>query len=114
MLAERGFPVSRAGTAAAEAAEPPADAPLPVTPAPLQVSLMGLPLDVYTESTLIGRLISDSLHGRGGYVVTPNLDHLRKVTRSPRLMELARDAEVRVADGMPLLWASRLQGTPLP
>ena len=75
---------------------------------------MGLPLDVCTESTLIDRLISYSLNQRGGYVLTPNLDHLRSVTRSTRLMELARDAEVRVADGMPLVWASRIQRTPLP
>jgi N-acetylglucosaminyldiphosphoundecaprenol N-acetyl-beta-D-mannosaminyltransferase len=81
---------------------------------PAQVTLMGLPLDIYTPSTLIKRLTADSQRGRGGYVMTPNLDHLRSVTRSDHLMALALDADIRVADGMPLLWASRLQGTPLP
>lgn len=84
------------------------------SPVPAQISLMGLPLAMYTPATLIERLIGDSLAGCGGYVVTPNLDHLRSVTRNERLMALALDADVRVADGMPLLWASRIQGTPLP
>lgn len=99
---------------AVDPAEPLADASPAIPPAPGQIDLMGLPLDLYTASTLIDRLISDSQHHRGGYVLTPNLDHLRSVTRSARLMALARDAEVRVADGMPLVWASRLQRTPLP
>jgi N-acetylglucosaminyldiphosphoundecaprenol N-acetyl-beta-D-mannosaminyltransferase len=79
-----------------------------------QIPLMGLPLDVYTPMTLIERLIEDSAQGLGGYVVTPNLDHLRSVTRDERLLALALEADIRVADGMPLLWASRIQHTPLP
>lgn len=81
---------------------------------PAQVTLMGLPLDVCTPSSLIDRLMAEALRGRGGYLVTPNLDHLRSVTRSEYLMELALSADIRVADGMPLVWASRIQGTPLP
>jgi N-acetylglucosaminyldiphosphoundecaprenol N-acetyl-beta-D-mannosaminyltransferase len=88
--------------------------PLASSRPPAQIALMGLELDAYTPEALVARLLSDSSNGFGGYVVTPNLDHLRRVTRSERLMSLAREADVRVADGMPLLWASRLQGTPLP
>jgi N-acetylglucosaminyldiphosphoundecaprenol N-acetyl-beta-D-mannosaminyltransferase len=103
-----------AGMAAAHEADLPVSERYLASPPPGQVELMGLPLDLYTPATLTERLIGDSFAGRGGYVVTPNLDHLRSVTRSPRLMALARAAEVRVADGMPLLWASRIQRTPLP
>lgn len=88
--------------------------PRPHREHPAQVALLGVVLDAYTPETLVERLIDDSLSGRGGYVVTPNLDHLRRVTHSPYLMALAAEADIRVADGMPLLWASRLQGTPLP
>lgn len=69
---------------------------------------------MYTPVTLIERLVAESQERRGGYVVTPNLDHLRSVTHDARLMALALEADIRVADGMPLMWASRLQGTPLP
>ena len=75
---------------------------------------MGLSIDAYSSEGLIDRLISDSLNGVGGYVMTPNLDNLRALTHDPALMDRAKSADIRVADGMPLLWASRLQRTALP
>ena len=52
--------------------------------------------------------------GRGGVVLTPNLDVLRQYRHSPRLRQVFDDTELLVADGVPLVWASRLQGSPLP
>ncbi len=52
--------------------------------------------------------------GSGGRIVTPNIDILRQIVRQPQLRELIESAEIVVADGAPILWASRLQGTPLP
>jgi N-acetylglucosaminyldiphosphoundecaprenol N-acetyl-beta-D-mannosaminyltransferase len=51
---------------------------------------------------------------RGGWLVTANLDFLRRYVVDPKMRELYDEADVRVADGMPLVWASRLQGDPLP
>jgi N-acetylglucosaminyldiphosphoundecaprenol N-acetyl-beta-D-mannosaminyltransferase len=51
---------------------------------------------------------------RGGELVTPNLDHLRRCRLDPSFAGLVAQSQVVVADGMPLVWASRLQGTPLP
>src|SRR5205814_2356798 len=44
----------------------------------------------------------------------PNLDHLRRLRRDEALRELYGTAGLVLADGMPLIWAARLQGTPLP
>ena len=52
--------------------------------------------------------------GRGGWLLTANLDHLRLCDRDPDYLRLCREASLVVADGMPLVWASRLQRTPLP
>jgi N-acetylglucosaminyldiphosphoundecaprenol N-acetyl-beta-D-mannosaminyltransferase len=52
--------------------------------------------------------------GRGGWLITANLDFLRRHVRDPESRELYAAADLRVADGMPLVWASRAQGTPLP
>jgi len=52
--------------------------------------------------------------GRGGWLITMNLDHLRRFDQDPAFASLVRRASLLIADGMPLVWASRLQGTPLP
>lgn len=46
--------------------------------------------------------------------MTHNLDHLRRLTLDGAFRSLCEQADIRVADGMPLVWASRIQGTPLP
>jgi N-acetylglucosaminyldiphosphoundecaprenol N-acetyl-beta-D-mannosaminyltransferase len=50
---------------------------------------------------------------RFGYAVTPNVDHTVKFRKNAQFRELYRRAELVVADGVPLLWAARLLGTPL-
>jgi coenzyme F420-reducing hydrogenase alpha subunit len=47
-------------------------------------------------------------------VVTPNVDHLHKIATGSWLGSVYAEADLVVADGMPLVWASRLQGVPLP
>jgi N-acetylglucosaminyldiphosphoundecaprenol N-acetyl-beta-D-mannosaminyltransferase len=48
--------------------------------------------------------------GIGGWVITANLDILRKMVRDPEVRALANEANLVVADGMPLVWASKLAG----
>lgn len=84
------------------------------SPAPQAVRLLGARLDSTTEQQCIG-LVLDSLDkGRGGWIVTHNLDHLRRLTLDGAFRSICEQADIRVADGMPLVWASRIQGTPLP
>ena len=52
--------------------------------------------------------------GRGGWIATLNLDYVRRCAVEPDTQKLFSDVDLVVADGMPLLWAARLQGTPLP
>ena len=47
-------------------------------------------------------------------MITPNLDQLRLCDREPGLRSMYERAELVLPDGMPLLWASYVQGTPLP
>ena len=79
-----------------------------------RVPLMGVRLDCVTERQVTTHVISSIRKGEGGWIVTPNIDHLRIISESPELRGLVNAASFRVADGMPLVWASRLQGTPLP
>lgn len=49
----------------------------------------------------------------GGIVCTPNVDHVVLLEDDPRLRAAYERASLVCADGMPILWASRLLGTPL-
>lgn len=79
-----------------------------------RVRLLGLPIDVVTHEQALARIVAAARAGRGGVVVTPNLDQLRLYRARPELRPLYEDAELVVADGMPIVWACALQGTPLP
>ena len=59
----------------------------------------------------IGKLVDS---GTGGYVFTPNVDHVVTAERLDELALAYQGARLSFADGMPILWASRLLGQPLP
>jgi N-acetylglucosaminyldiphosphoundecaprenol N-acetyl-beta-D-mannosaminyltransferase len=46
--------------------------------------------------------------------VTPNTDHVVRIERDAEMRAVYERADVIVADGMPVVWASRLLGRPLP
>jgi exopolysaccharide biosynthesis WecB/TagA/CpsF family protein len=46
-------------------------------------------------------------------VVTPNVDHVVRLDRDPVFRSIYENAQLVLADGMPLLWAARLLKTPL-
>jgi len=76
--------------------------------------LRGVALHAVTEQQCIGYILDQLDHNRGGWVVTPNLDMLRRLVRNQGFAQLCTNASMMLADGMPLVWASKLQGTPLP
>jgi N-acetylglucosaminyldiphosphoundecaprenol N-acetyl-beta-D-mannosaminyltransferase len=79
-----------------------------------QIELHGVRLTAVTEAQCIAHILDSLAIGRGGWVVTPNLDILRRLVRDDSFRRLTEEATLMVADGMPLLWAARLQGTALP
>ncbi|WP_199582843.1 WecB/TagA/CpsF family glycosyltransferase [Blastococcus sp. TF02-09] len=52
--------------------------------------------------------------GAGGSIATVNIDILRATTRDSALAELVSHSDIVVADGMPVAWAARMSGHPLP
>jgi N-acetylglucosaminyldiphosphoundecaprenol N-acetyl-beta-D-mannosaminyltransferase len=76
--------------------------------------VMGLDVARLREADVIARALDDLQAGRGGWICPVNLDVLRRTVRDPGQRALVERADLVVADGMPLLWASRLQRTPLP
>ena len=59
--------------------------------------------------------IAELVEGReGGAVFTPNVDHVVKAERHADFRRAYSRADLSLADGMPLVWASRLIGSRLP
>jgi N-acetylglucosaminyldiphosphoundecaprenol N-acetyl-beta-D-mannosaminyltransferase len=78
------------------------------------ICLDGVRIDVVDEQQARQRILSGLAKGAGGSVVTVNIDHMVRCRRDPAYRSLVDRAELVVADGMPLVWGSRLQGTALP
>lgn len=78
------------------------------------LQLFGMPIARVTEDQLLDHMFSELEQGRGGWLVTANLDHLHRHRRDAELRALYADASLIVADGMPLVWASRVMGSALP
>jgi N-acetylglucosaminyldiphosphoundecaprenol N-acetyl-beta-D-mannosaminyltransferase len=73
-----------------------------------RVVIEGIGFDPLTEQGVV-KYVMAALHaGRGGMIVTPNVDFLVKARRL-RLTRLIDAADVVVADGMPIVWAAALR-----
>jgi N-acetylglucosaminyldiphosphoundecaprenol N-acetyl-beta-D-mannosaminyltransferase len=77
------------------------------------VQIDGLPIRNVTEKQCVAHIINAASEGQGGWVVTPNADIARQCARDLELRDTILAADLLVADGMSLVWASHLRGTPL-
>ena len=79
-------------------------------------ALFGIQIDAVTlpqAVQLIGDWISE-VSFRCRYIVTPNVDHAVLLRDSQTLREAYSAADLVLADGFPVVWASRLLGKPVP
>ena len=78
------------------------------------VDLAGIRFDAVTRPQIVDHTVESLAQDCGGWILPVNLDVLRQYVQNPEVPHLTRRATVFVSDGMPLVWASRLQGTKLP
>ena len=79
-----------------------------------EITLRGVEFNAIREEEAVAHILERSRHGCGGRVVTPNLHILRSCSINPEILALVQRAHLRLADGMPIVWASHVQGTPIP
>ncbi|MBN3038430.1 MAG: WecB/TagA/CpsF family glycosyltransferase [Candidatus Omnitrophica bacterium] len=77
------------------------------------VNICGIEINNITFEELLINIHSFILKGRQAYVVTPNVDHIVCLQKNPQFRDIYRNADLVIADGVPLLWAARFLGTPL-
>lgn len=78
----------------------------------MTVRLFEQELEAATLEQAVDQVLA--LVGRGGIIVTMNVDHVVLLRRHAGLQEAYRRAAHRYPDGMPIIWLSRLVGAPLP
>ncbi|WP_326825749.1 WecB/TagA/CpsF family glycosyltransferase [Streptosporangium sp. NBC_01756] len=79
-----------------------------------RVRVAGLAIDPMTEGEVVDHVVDTLKRGDGGHLVTPNVDISWAASRDPEVRKIIEGADLVVADGMPLVWAAKLLGTPLP
>src|ERR1700691_6337099 len=77
------------------------------------VTIMGVRLDNLAEKEVVEHIVSCAERGEGGRMLNINVDNLRLTVADPAVRRLIADAHLVLADGMPIMWAARLQRTPL-
>ena len=77
------------------------------------VQLRGMAIHAITREQTTNHIVKCSQQNVGGWVVTPNLDILRRHAKSVSFRNLIATSTLNVPDGMPLVWASRMKGQPL-
>lgn len=77
------------------------------------IDVEGFPFLDVNEHQFVELVVNERQQGRGGWAITPNCDILRQAHADTKLRALFHSADAIVADGMPIIWASRVQGTPL-
>jgi len=62
----------------------------------------------------LGAIVRLVEEGHGGAVFTPNVDHVVLASEHAAFRRAYAAADLSLADGMPIVWASRLLGQPVP
>ncbi len=81
---------------------------------PTRFYLGHVPVDRLTFDGALDAIEAMIRRRSGGIVFTPNVDHVVLAERDEALRRAYARADLALADGMPIVWASHLLGTPVP
>jgi N-acetylglucosaminyldiphosphoundecaprenol N-acetyl-beta-D-mannosaminyltransferase len=79
-----------------------------------QIRILGAYIDRVTLDEAVQRAREFVAAGRPHQIVTVNVDFLRLAQENTEFMGVINRSELAIADGMPLVWASRWMGDALP
>jgi N-acetylglucosaminyldiphosphoundecaprenol N-acetyl-beta-D-mannosaminyltransferase len=80
----------------------------------MRLSLFGIAIDNVTMAQAVNIVRELLRQGKARhYVVTPNTDHIVRLHKDAAFRKAYAGASLVLADGMPLIWASRALGRPL-
>lgn len=79
-----------------------------------KTKLFGLQINIADMASAVDAIATSKNPHRAHIVSTVNVDHLVKLEKNDRLKQMYASADFIFADGMPIVWCSRLFGSPLP
>lgn len=85
----------------------------PVIRDPPALVLFGLPFHDVTFEEAVAWSVARMQSGRPGYIATANVDFIMQAWRDPELQRILLEADLVIADGAPIVWASGLFGPKL-
>ena len=81
--------------------------------APETVAVLGIPFSNVSFADTVEWVRQRVISKRPAYIATANMDFLMQAWRDPELQRILLEADLVVADGIPIVWLSRLLGHPL-
>lgn len=78
-----------------------------------RIRFMNTKVDNFTMNEAIEAIDRLIQQDKNGYVVTPNIDHIVRLETDENLQRVYADADVILTDGKPMIWMSKLYGTPI-
>lgn len=79
-----------------------------------RLQIGNVPIDAVTLGGALDAIDALVQAGDGGTIFTPNVDHIVIAQQNARFAAAYASSSLSLVDGMPVLWASRLLGRPLP
>jgi N-acetylglucosaminyldiphosphoundecaprenol N-acetyl-beta-D-mannosaminyltransferase len=81
---------------------------------PPRLTIGNLRVHPLTLEQALDRVLALAAARKAAYVVTPNADHVVRAETDAAFAKICEEADLVLADGMPLVWASRWLGARLP
>lgn len=79
----------------------------------MKQDIFNIKIDNISMKECISKLDNLINDGKYHYVVTPNVDHIVKLQNDDYFLEVYKKADIVVADGMPIIWYSKLIKRPI-
>ncbi|MDM0763066.1 WecB/TagA/CpsF family glycosyltransferase [Clostridium perfringens] len=78
-----------------------------------RINFLNTKIDNLTMNEAIEKAEELILNKKPSYVVTPNVDHIVKLETDKEFQDVYNNADLILADGMPLIWISKIKGNPI-
>ena len=79
----------------------------------MRMEFLNTQVDNLTMDEALAKADQLIAENKTAYVVTPNVDHIVVMEKDEEFSQLYREADLILTDGKPLIWISKLYGTPI-